>query len=128
MAWNHPGRGITLPVRRAHTKSRRTVRVVPTQYPERVTVSPAATDFSPDLELALRLADAADTESLPRFDASDLKVSTKSDRSHVTDADLAAERAIRALLAQERPADGVFGEEFGIEGDVRRQWIIDPID
>lgn len=102
--------------------------MVPTQYPERVTVSPAATDFSPDLELALRLADAADAESLPRFDASDLKVSTKSDRSHVTDADLAAERAIRARLAQERPADGVFGEEFGIEGDVRRQWIIDPID
>ncbi|MGO2745043.1 inositol monophosphatase family protein [Microbacterium sp.] len=93
-----------------------------------MTVPSAATDFSVDLELALRLADAADSESLPRFDASDLKISTKEDRSHVTDADLAAERALRAILADERPSDGIFGEEFGIEGDAKRQWIIDPID
>ncbi|MGM7666080.1 inositol monophosphatase family protein [Microbacterium sp. A93] len=86
------------------------------------------TDFSDDLELALRLADAADAQSLPRFDAADLKISTKVDRTHVTDADLATERAIRALLADERPGDGIFGEEFGVEGSTHRQWIIDPID
>ncbi|WP_144877412.1 inositol monophosphatase family protein [Microbacterium sp. 1.5R] len=93
-----------------------------------MTASPAAADLSHDLELALRLADAADLQSLPRFDAADLTVSTKADNSHVTDADLATERAIREILSTERPADGVFGEEYGSEGDTHRQWIIDPID
>ncbi|GAA3925472.1 inositol monophosphatase family protein [Microbacterium soli] len=81
-----------------------------------------------DLELALRLADAADAQTLPRFDAPDLEVSLKADRSHVTDADLATERAIRGILHAERPQDGILGEEYGSEGDTSRQWIIDPID
>ncbi|MBO0979510.1 inositol monophosphatase family protein [Microbacterium sp. SD291] len=93
-----------------------------------MTASPSADDHSRDLELALRLADAADAQSLPRFDGAELQISTKADRSHVTDADLATERAIREILAQERPADGIFGEEYGAEGDTHRQWIIDPID
>lgn len=93
-----------------------------------MTESPDASGLASDLQLALRLADAADSESLPRFDASDLEISTKADRSHVTDADLATERVLRAMLAEERPADGIFGEEFGTEGDASRQWIIDPID
>lgn len=85
-------------------------------------------DLDADLQLALRLADAADAQTLPRFDAADLDVSRKADRTHVTDADLAAERAIRALLAQQRPGDGIFGEEYGADEDTRRRWIIDPID
>lgn len=85
-------------------------------------------DLSADLELALRLADAADAVSMTRFDASDLEVSLKADASHVSEADLATERAIRDLLTAERPADGVFGEEFGRSGDANRQWVIDPID
>lgn len=93
-----------------------------------MTATPAAADLSRDLELALRLADAADAQSLPRFDSADLQVSRKADSSHVTDADLATERAIRDVLSTERPDDGVFGEEFGAEGDTHRQWIIDPID
>ncbi|WP_243225065.1 inositol monophosphatase family protein [Microbacterium sp. CIAB417] len=92
-----------------------------------MTDSPAA-DFRGDLDLALRLAEAADAQSLPRFDAADLEISRKADRSHVTDADLATERAIREILAEERPADGILGEEYGTEGDTHRQWIIDPID
>ncbi|GAB6857306.1 inositol monophosphatase family protein [Microbacterium xylanilyticum] len=88
----------------------------------------ADADFQSDLDLALRLADAADAQSLPRFDAADLNVSLKADRSHVTDADLATERAIRGILQAERPEDGILGEEFGTSGDSRRQWIIDPID
>ena len=55
-------------------------------------------DFRSDLSLALRLADAADAQSLPRFDAADLQVSLKADHSHVTDADLATERAINPFL------------------------------
>ncbi|WP_102191926.1 inositol monophosphatase family protein [Microbacterium aurantiacum] len=93
-----------------------------------MTASPVAADLRDDLELALRLADAADAQSLPRFDAADLEISTKADNSHVTDADLATERAIRDVLASERPDDGIFGEEFGAQGDSHRQWIIDPID
>ncbi|WP_353111662.1 inositol monophosphatase family protein [Microbacterium sp.] len=93
-----------------------------------MTSSPTDASLLDDLEFALRLADAADAQSLPRFDAADLEVSTKADHSHVTDADLATERAIRALIADQRPADGILGEEFGADGDTHRQWIIDPID
>jgi histidinol-phosphatase len=84
--------------------------------------------FADDLELALRMADAADRTSMARFDAADLDVRTKADATHVTEADLATERAIRDILAAERPDDAIFGEEFGVEGDSVRQWIIDPID
>lgn len=91
-----------------------------------------ALDLSADLALALRLADAADAVSLDRFRAVDLHVSTKPDRTPVTDADQAVERAIRAGLAVERPTDGILGEEYGTEGGsgagTHRQWIIDPID
>jgi histidinol-phosphatase len=85
-------------------------------------------DLRADLELAMRLADAADAASMSRFDAADLDVSLKADATHVTEADLATERAIRTLLEAERPDDGIFGEEFGVTGDAPRQWIIDPID
>ena len=106
-------------------------------YPEDVTPpaasapsgAPSDGDLSDDLALALRLADAADAVSMARFDAADLDVSLKADASHVTESDLATERAIRAILTAERPGDGVFGEEFGVGGgEGARQWIIDPID
>jgi histidinol-phosphatase len=82
-----------------------------------------------DLRLALRLADAADAVSLPRFRAADLRVTRKPDRTPVTDADTAAEDALRAMIEQERPGDTVLGEEGG--GDVSaagRGWVLDPID
>ncbi|WP_375389294.1 inositol monophosphatase family protein [uncultured Amnibacterium sp.] len=86
------------------------------------------TDFDDDLALALRLADAADAVSLARFRAMDLVVETKPDRTPVTDADRAVERAIRDLLAAERPDDTVLGEEYGGDAAPGRQWILDPID
>src|SRR6476661_6140099 len=82
-----------------------------------------------DLELALRLADAADAVTLPRFRAADLRVAAKPDRSPVTDADTTAEEVLRALIAAERPTDAVLGEEGG--GSVAgaaRGWVLDPID
>ena len=85
-------------------------------------------DLSEDLTLALDLADLADAVSLARFRAVDLDVQTKPDRTPVTEADLAVERAIRDRLAETRPGDGILGEEFGTVGDTTRQWIIDPID
>lgn len=85
-------------------------------------------DLSDDLALALRIADEADRVSMRRFDAPDLEIATKTDASHVTEADLATERAIRDVLQAERPEDGIFGEEYGSSGDAARQWVIDPID
>ncbi|WP_243227594.1 inositol monophosphatase family protein [Microbacterium sp. CIAB417] len=87
-----------------------------------------AGSFSDDLALALRMADAADAVAMSRFDAADLSVEVKPDASYVTEADLATEKAIRAILSSERPDDAVLGEEFGSVGDSARQWIIDPID
>ncbi len=96
------------------------------------TTSPWSTpfdgDLTDDLQLALRLADAADAVTMARFDAADLDVQLKPDSSHVTEADLATERALRALLSAERPGDGILGEEYGSSGAATRQWIIDPID
>ena len=81
-----------------------------------------------DLALALRLADAADAVTLPRFRAADLEVTTKPDRSPVTDADTAAEEVLRALIAVERPGDAVLGEEGGGAVGAGRGWVLDPID
>lgn len=86
-------------------------------------------DLTDDLALALRLADAADAVTLPRFRAADLRVTRKPDRTPVTDADTAAEAALRTMLRAERPADAVLGEEGGgtITG-AARGWVLDPID
>ncbi len=84
--------------------------------------------MSPDLALALLLVDAADEISLGRFRTRDLEVETKPDLTPVTEADRAVEEAIRARLADERPEDGILGEEFGSSGAGTRRWIVDPID
>ncbi|MGV8883490.1 MAG: inositol monophosphatase family protein [Rhodoglobus sp.] len=84
--------------------------------------------LSDDLALALALAANADLISLDRFHALDLVITTKPDRTPVTDADQAVERSIRAGIEAARPGDSILGEEYGTEGDSRRQWIIDPID
>jgi histidinol-phosphatase len=82
---------------------------------------------SPDLELALALADAADAISRPRF-RSGLAVETKPDLTPVTEADRAVEAELRLLLAADRPGDAVLGEEEGTTGEGSRRWILDPID
>jgi len=85
-----------------------------------------------DLAFALRLADAADAVTMQRFGALDLRVDTKPDLTPVSDADRAAEEALRGLISAERPDDAVIGEEFGASdptsGTASRHWIIDPID
>lgn len=82
-----------------------------------------------DLTLALKLADQADSITMDRFLALDLKVEAKPDNSPVTEADKAVETMIRSELATARPADGVIGEEHQDTGvDSERVWIIDPID
>ena len=84
--------------------------------------------MSPDLELAFRLADAADAHSLPRFRSATLLVETKPDLTPVTEADRAVETALRHTLAAERPGDAILGEEQGGAESGGRRWIVDPID
>jgi histidinol-phosphatase len=82
---------------------------------------------SADLAFALELADLADSLSLPRFRALDLRIETKPDLTPLTDADRTVERALRERIAVSRPSEGVFGEEEGDDGGAV-QWVIDPID
>ena len=81
-----------------------------------------------DLDLALRLADAADAIALSRFRARDLVVETKPDSTPVTEADRAVESELRTILAVERRRDAMLGEEEGQSGSSARRWIVDPID
>jgi histidinol-phosphatase len=81
----------------------------------------------PDLELAHRLADAADAISLPLF-RTGLAVERKADSTPVTEADLRVEAELRRLLSEEHSADALLGEEEGAAGDSARRWILDPID
>jgi histidinol-phosphatase len=82
---------------------------------------------SGDLAFAQALADVADEITAARFRASDLRVETKPDLTPVSEADRAAEEAIRARVAASGRGEGVLGEEFGDDGgDVK--WIVDPID
>jgi histidinol-phosphatase len=88
--------------------------------------------YADDLALAHLLADTADSISMGRFRALDLRVESKPDLTPVSDADTAVEQAIRGTLARARPRDGVIGEEFGhtvaAAGPGTRRWVIDPID
>ena len=81
-----------------------------------------------DIALAHALADAAGAAIRPYFRRPFL-VETKEDFSPVTIADRTAEAAIRTLLAEHRPDDGVIGEEYGDDRpDNARVWVLDPID
>lgn len=80
------------------------------------------------LGIAEAAADAAGATIRPLF-RSALIVEAKGDASPVTEADRAAERAIRALLADRHPDHGVIGEEYGsTNADAEWVWVLDPID
>jgi histidinol-phosphatase len=84
-------------------------------------------DLDADLRFAHTLADAADEITLDRFRALDLVVETKPDLTPVSEADQAAEEAVRKLVRESGRREGVLGEEYDdVAGDVR--WIVDPID
>lgn len=81
--------------------------------------------------VAHAMADAARAAILPHFRAlSDIE-NKKSDGDFdpVTEADKAAERAMRAVLADLRPEDAIHGEEYGRQdGTTGWTWVLDPID
>jgi myo-inositol-1(or 4)-monophosphatase len=88
------------------------------------------------LDVAREAARAASAELLPRFGQRARGVRSKSGPTDlVSDADVRAEAAIRALLGERRPEDLVVGEEGG--GDAhklddapgsRLRWVVDPLD
>ena len=70
-------------------------------------------DLLSDIELLKELANASDQISMDRYNAQDLEIETKPDATPVTDADRSVEMKIREILARDRAADLVVGEEFG---------------
>ena len=80
---------------------------------------------------ALRLAATARAETLPRW-AAHGRADNKAGQDGfdpVTEADVEAERAMRALIEAEHPDHGIVGEEFGTKpsgGSI--SWSLDPVD
>ncbi len=81
-----------------------------------------------------RLADAAWQAIAPHFRALDAiqnkrEAEPGADFDPVTEADQAAERAMRALISANRPQDGVQGEEYADSPSQNGfNWVLDPID
>jgi histidinol-phosphatase len=89
----------------------------------------ALPDLSPELALALALADEADVITMGHFRSVTLRIDRKADASEVTQADIGCERALRSLLNAARPEHAVLGEEDGLQGpDSPWRWVLDPID
>ena len=81
------------------------------------------------LDVAREAAHASAAELLPRFGDGHRRVRSKSTPTDlVSDADIAAEKAIRAILASRRPGDAILGEEGGETGSGALRWVIDPLD
>src|SRR6201994_1798806 len=83
------------------------------------------------IAFANRLADTSGAVIRPYF-RQRIDVAHKPGRhafDPVTEADKGAERAIRELIARERPEDGVLGEEYGeTQGTSGWRWVLDPVD
>lgn len=69
---------------------------------------------------------------MPRFRqqlAVDTKIKAGEAFDPVTEADRAAERAMRTIIVAEYPEHGIWGEEFGqTAGDALHRWVLDPVD
>lgn len=90
-------------------------------------------NIAEDIALARQLADAAWAAIRPHFrnlDAVDHKSgAANAGFDPVTEADRAAERAMRAIISAERSEDGVTGEEFPDTASASGwRWYFDPID
>ena len=80
------------------------------------------------IALANDMAEAAGGV-IRRYFRTPVGVDTKADESPVTIADRETETAMRALIEQRRPQDGILGEEHGRQRlDAEYLWVIDPID
>jgi len=81
------------------------------------------------LTTALAAVREAAPATLRWFNASDLAVIEKDDRSPVTEADRTAEAMLRTQLLATFPQDAFLGEETGVAtGTSGFEWVVDPID
>jgi myo-inositol-1(or 4)-monophosphatase len=89
-----------------------------------------ATDRDDLLGVAVAAARAAGDVLLERYERGARGVATKSSPTDlVSEADLAAERAIRDVLAARRPDDAIVGEEGDdVAGSTGLRWVVDPLD
>lgn len=84
--------------------------------------------MSPELETALSAARAA-AEISRRYFRGELQVTTKADRTPVTQADVECEQAIRTIILERFPDHGFHGEETGLSArESSSLWLVDPID
>ena len=80
------------------------------------------------LQVALAAARKA-AEISKSYYAGNFTVTTKEDRTPVTQADVECEQAIREIILGEFPDHGFFGEETGrTQDDADYLWLVDPID
>jgi len=92
-------------------------------------VSEPALDDRELLAVAREAALAAASELKGRFGRRAHGVHTKSTPTDlVSDADVAAESAIRDVLGRRRPEDAILGEEGGETGAGHVRWLVDPLD
>ena len=81
------------------------------------------------LKTALAAVRQAAPATLRWFNAADLAVIEKDDRSPVTEADRTAEAMLRSQLLAAFPQDAFLGEETGVAaGTSGFEWVVDPID
>ena len=80
------------------------------------------------LRVALEAARVASEISRTHY-AGNFTVTTKTDMTPVTQADLECEQAIRSVILEQFPEHGFFGEESGrTQEDAEYLWLVDPID
>ncbi len=88
----------------------------------------SATELRGWLDLALAICDEADALALASFRRG-LRITTKPDRTLVTQVDTDIERRIRERISGAHPRHGVVGEEEGETGaGASARWYVDPID
>jgi len=77
----------------------------------------------------LKWLDETDAIARVHFQSDALHVTTKSDQTPVSIADLAIEQHLRDAIVRQFPGDGIIGEEHGsLETGSGWTWSIDPID
>ena len=86
-------------------------------------------DFVEIEKVLLAAGHAAAGRTLPLF-RTPLAIDNKLEAGFdpVTEADKGAETAIRAIIAAACPDHAIIGEEWGMTGQSRYSWIIDPVD
>ncbi len=84
----------------------------------------ASAEIRAALEASIVAADIA-----RNYYRSNLAVTTKADRTPVTQADVDCERAIKSIILEAFPEHGFYGEETGQTNlDAEYLWLVDPID